>query len=199
MNILVLDTAYTQNVVVIKDDVVAAEECIKSENHSDTFMGLIDSCLKRAKISINDIDCICINIGPGSFTGLRVAISIAKGLGVQSKIIYKTFTSFDYFKNLENRAIVLSGFSNYVYVRESNMMDCVEVPKLDINKKYVTNSNKIYEQLNEIGLNVVMENTIDYLAIIKKDNCKVTKIENLEPLYLRKSQAEIERDKRLKM
>lgn len=198
MNILILDTAYSQEVSVIKNNLVVSKESVKSENHSDTFMMLIDNCLKNANLNVNNIDCIAVNIGPGSFTGLRVAVSIAKGLGVQSDMKYKTFTSFDYLKNIDKRIVVLSGFSNFVYIKNDKDMDCVEINKLDNSKKYITNNERIFNSLNQIGFDIILEEKQDYLTIINNDGCKDIKINELEPLYLRKSQAEIERDKKIK-
>ena len=42
---------------------------------------LIDKCLSENNLSINQIDAIAFGRGPGSFTGVRIAISVAQGLG----------------------------------------------------------------------------------------------------------------------
>ena len=48
--------------------------------HSERLMPEIDACLKRAGLSIGDIDCFAAASGPGSFTGLRIGLSTLKGL-----------------------------------------------------------------------------------------------------------------------
>lgn len=48
--------------------------------HSQTLFPIIESALKSAKLSISDIDTISVATGPGSFTGIRIGISSAKGL-----------------------------------------------------------------------------------------------------------------------
>lgn len=49
--------------------------------HSQTLMPMIDNVLKCADMSIDDIDLIAVNKGPGSFTGIRIGVAAAKGLG----------------------------------------------------------------------------------------------------------------------
>lgn len=48
--------------------------------HSAGLMPLVDDCLTRANISINDIDAFGVVVGPGSFTGLRIGICTVKGM-----------------------------------------------------------------------------------------------------------------------
>lgn len=53
---------------------------------SQQLLGLIDEILKKKKISLDQIKEIEVNLGPGSFTGLRVGISVANTLGWVLKI-----------------------------------------------------------------------------------------------------------------
>lgn len=48
--------------------------------HSQTLMPMIDSALKCADLSVDDIDLIAVNKGPGSFTGIRIGVAAAKGI-----------------------------------------------------------------------------------------------------------------------
>jgi tRNA threonylcarbamoyladenosine biosynthesis protein TsaB len=49
-------------------------------NHKSTLLGKIDRLLKETGVSIEEIQGVSVVIGPGSFTGLRVALATAKGL-----------------------------------------------------------------------------------------------------------------------
>lgn len=48
--------------------------------HSQYLTTKIEECLKEANLSINKLDAVCISRGPGSYTGLRVGSSTAKGI-----------------------------------------------------------------------------------------------------------------------
>ena len=51
-----------------------------NRKNSSIIFGVIDELLKNAEINLSDIDTYVVNRGPGSYTGLRVGISSAKGL-----------------------------------------------------------------------------------------------------------------------
>jgi tRNA threonylcarbamoyladenosine biosynthesis protein TsaB len=57
--------------------------------HSQKLLTMIDELLIEKKISIKSIKSIAISVGPGSFTGLRIGMSVAKGLafGIEIPII----------------------------------------------------------------------------------------------------------------
>jgi tRNA threonylcarbamoyladenosine biosynthesis protein TsaB len=57
-------------------------------SHSENLMPMIDSTLKCAGVSLDEIGLFAVAKGPGSFTGIRIAVSTAKGLafGADSKI-----------------------------------------------------------------------------------------------------------------
>ncbi len=58
----------------------------RQKSHSETVTESIQTCLKLAQISINDINAIIVNEGPGSFTGLRISANIAKTISYCNKI-----------------------------------------------------------------------------------------------------------------
>ena len=48
--------------------------------HSATLLPMADRALKEADLTLDDVDAVAVAIGPGSFTGLRIGVSTAKGL-----------------------------------------------------------------------------------------------------------------------
>ncbi len=53
---------------------------------SQNVLGLIDRLLKENKLKLSEIRGIKVNTGPGSFTGLRIGVSVANALGFSLKI-----------------------------------------------------------------------------------------------------------------
>ena len=195
MNILVLDCAFKPTVAIIKNGKLLAEDKVESENHSDNFMLLIDKTLKKSGLTINDIDEIMLNKGPGSFTGLRVAVSIAKGFGVDEKIKFSTFTSFDY---VDGDEILVKGFSNFLYKKDkNNLLSCENMLELDKRKKYIVVNLELCEKLLSLGYKACFVEKKSYDEIYFNRAVKNLSISHLEPLYLRKSQAEMEREKKI--
>lgn len=56
-----------------------------SLTHSRTLLPMIEDLLKNLEISLDDIGLIAVSRGPGSFTGIRIGVSIAKGLSWASE------------------------------------------------------------------------------------------------------------------
>lgn len=91
MKILAIDTSgIVAGVSLINEDKVLGEININyKQNHSVTIMPIIDKLFKMVDMDICEIDYIACTSGPGSFTGLRIGASTAKGiaLAINKKII----------------------------------------------------------------------------------------------------------------
>lgn len=49
-------------------------------SHAEKLHGFIESVLKETKINVHDLNAVAVSQGPGSYTGLRIGVSAAKGL-----------------------------------------------------------------------------------------------------------------------
>jgi len=80
--ILNLETATTVCSVALAKDghLIALEELNGDYTHAENLTVFIERVLQKASISLNSIDAIAISKGPGSYTGLRIGVSTAKGL-----------------------------------------------------------------------------------------------------------------------
>ncbi|MCL2320683.1 MAG: tRNA (adenosine(37)-N6)-threonylcarbamoyltransferase complex dimerization subunit type 1 TsaB [Oscillospiraceae bacterium] len=82
MNILSIDTATDiASVAILKDTKLLGEINLNIKNsHSMVIMDMIIYILKTLELTLEDIYGIVVSKGPGSFTGLRIGISTAKGI-----------------------------------------------------------------------------------------------------------------------
>lgn len=80
--ILAIDTATsTASIALYNSTGVLAEESWRSKNnHSVEVMPAITRLVERQGCSLRDLSGIAVSLGPGSFTGLRIGMSVAKGL-----------------------------------------------------------------------------------------------------------------------
>lgn len=67
----------------------------KSRAHGQFLMPAIQKLLKKQGIGLKDLDCLAVNIGPGSFTGLRIGIAAVKGLSLALDIPIISLCSLD--------------------------------------------------------------------------------------------------------
>lgn len=82
MKILALETSAKAVSAAILDDGVVLASCYQNSGltHSRTLMPMVEAMLNNAELDKSCVDCIAIAQGPGSFTGIRIGVSAAKGL-----------------------------------------------------------------------------------------------------------------------
>lgn len=82
MKILCIETATTLCSIGIANagKLVALKEVNEGYSHAERIEGLIDDALTQAGMTLSDLDAIAVGKGPGSYTGLRIGVSLAKGL-----------------------------------------------------------------------------------------------------------------------
>ena len=82
MTLLALETATSVcAAALIRNGVVITEHSVELPRvHSEKLLLLVDGACSTAGISIDSVDAFVVSIGPGSFTGLRIGLSVAKGL-----------------------------------------------------------------------------------------------------------------------
>ena len=87
MKILAIDTSTKAgSVCLLNNDEIIGELYFNLEKtHSERILPIIDYLLKFSKTDINEIDLFVSGIGPGSFTGIRIGLSIAKGFSFALK------------------------------------------------------------------------------------------------------------------
>ena len=81
-NIINIDTSsQICSVALAKDgDIVLGFESAKKMDHASSLAGFVEKCLKYLKENNDKPDAVSVIIGPGSYTGLRIGLSMAKGL-----------------------------------------------------------------------------------------------------------------------
>ena len=89
MKILSIDTASDVCGVSIleNNNLIEKFDVITKESHSQRLMPIIENAFKKTKLTIDDIDLIVCDIGPGSFTGIRIGVATVKAFCDSKDII----------------------------------------------------------------------------------------------------------------
>jgi tRNA threonylcarbamoyladenosine biosynthesis protein TsaB len=85
MRVLAIDTALEACSAAVLDTsggITASETVVMTRGHAEALMPLIARVMIRAGTEFGDLDRIAVTTGPGSFTGLRVGISAARGIAL---------------------------------------------------------------------------------------------------------------------
>ena len=100
MKNLIIDAAGDKILLVILNDRnIYTSSHKNSKSNFDKIIILINTFLKKYKISLLELDQIYVNRGPGSFAGIRNSLSIVKGIYLAKKIDYFCFSFLDFSDN----------------------------------------------------------------------------------------------------
>lgn len=86
MTTLYIDTSRGNEVMIGLEINGKVRKKVLKNVQSQNVLQLIDSVLKENKVKLKDLKAIKVNTGPGSFTGLRVGVSVANALSFALKI-----------------------------------------------------------------------------------------------------------------
>jgi len=96
MNLLAIDCASSiLSVAVSCGEEIHYTETEAGMRHSELVMDIIDSLMKKASLEPKELDGVLCMGGPGSFTGLRIGYSIAKGLALSLGVPFASVPTLD--------------------------------------------------------------------------------------------------------
>ena len=110
MKALVIETATERGLIAITEDheVIASTLLPTGLNQSKFLMPELQKLLAVHEISFEEIDCIATGIGPGSYTGMRIGVSVAKAIAYARKLPLIGFSGL-YAFTPEKREIAFAG------------------------------------------------------------------------------------------
>ena len=211
MLILGIDTSTkicTCSIFDSENGVIAETSLSVKKNHSNIVMPIIDNLFKISDLTINDIDKIAVAVGPGSFTGVRIALGIAKGLAMALNKPLIAVNELDILEAIadgnENEIIpLIDARKERVYYKYQNkyvddyLINLIS--NFDKNKKYVfvgdgaiNYTSILKDNLGDNAIILPMYNSFPRASILCELalNKEEANIYTLEPEYISKSRAE---------
>ena len=189
---LCIDTAYRYlTCALIRDgEIVSAysKECFKKQSE-EVFLAL-QEVFENAQIDRNQIDSICITEGPGSYTGVRIAMTIAKVIGMMLPCdVYTISTLRLYAAGRENVLVVMDARANRVYAGIYDgdaviMEDCaLPISEVEVGDCLVVGDGSLVGKENDYG--DIAEAFLKTKHLWKK----AEKVAYLTPKYLKESES----------
>lgn len=181
---LFIDTHDLDLVIALYKDKKLKDKEIKESlrNHSDYTMPIIDEIIRRNNISVHDINEILVVNGPGSFTGVRIGVTIAKMLAYTLNVPIKSIDSITMYGISDNdpvKKLVLipDVKGSYGGVFENNKL---------IGELFYKSKAELEEYIKENNINKIVENNIDFNKIIEHfENVEPTLAHIVNPIYVK--------------
>jgi len=190
MTYLFIDTANSFIISIIKDNkIIYYKNDVSNSDTSSKVMPIIDEAFKGSNLTINDIDKIFVVNGPGSFTGIRVGVTIAKTISYslnkplislsELELLATTNTNSDYVVPIidARRGYVFGAIYDKdlnTYFEDSHILLDELKTKLPNNSVFVDNCDNI-----------------DLIKLINKhESDEPINPHTLNPNYLKKTEAE---------
>ena len=203
---LAVNTAFmTANLALKIGENVLLRDIDAKSKHSENVLKTIDEMCQEMDVDILNVGTVAVVTGPGSFTGLRIGVSIAKALGcVNKQLKFVSLSSLELMayiiaqKKLNDGEFVcainaLSGLffvakfdKNGIKLEDERMIDkeallALKAPIFALKDDMSANGH--YE------IEIACEDVLNF-ACLKEEEHKFVDIDDLLPLYLRLSQAE---------
>lgn len=188
---LFLDTCYKNlNIIILKDDTVLdyySEECNKKQ--SEYLFTKLDELFKKNSVSKKDLGEVYITIGPGSYTGVRIALTLAKVLcSIKNIPLYIISSLKLYAGGNPNTLVLMDARASRAYIGI-----------YDNNKEILKDQIKYLKDIDPKGYNIVLDGElinkehkdVDIVSAFnntKKEFIKVDDPDTLVPIYLKESE-----------
>lgn len=211
MKILTFDTSLDKTYVTLSDDTnILADIVIENHNekyHSAFLIPTIVSILKDNKLIMQNIDVIGTNVGPGSFTGIRACVTVARVIAQQLNCPLVGVSSLEILSKINNtsqRTIVVldarkkqyytAVYENGVELQAPALTNEDDVKTMDFSNAFVVADKTSAEFLKTYGVESVIYTDVnaDLGIFLNEIVCKKLKSCNredflwgkLKPLYL---------------
>lgn len=213
-NILCLNTCFRSAEIMAVGKKVEFERVDANCKHSEHVLPEVEKVLKRVNLGVKDVDVLGVCVGPGSFTGIRIGVALVKGFGFSRDLPCVAFNSFEviaeqYFlnqKEADEVVVVLDGLGGFVFVSklgrygevlvEPTCMSLAEMAEFikQNSCEYVCHE----DDKDKFALKSVELTQAAYENVLNRKLLagKTVSCAEISPLYLRKSQAEVELEKK---
>ena len=180
--ILFIDTHASLITIALKNKKDLFVKTQESEySHSVFTMPMIESIFKENNLDVHDLKKIIVVNGPGSFTGIRIGLSIAKTMAYALKIDINTISSLTAYlvsndTKEKRKAVIEDNKGYYISVFDENNKNIVP-------EYYAEEDNEDYPQVEE---KLDVSKIIDYCKNMKSENPHFVKANYIKKIEVEK-------------
>ena len=199
MKLLAFDTCLDKTYVTLYTDNEFTNKVILSNDnnyHSAYLISTIVDILKSKGLTPSNLDYIATDIGPGSFTGIRACVTVARMLAQQLNIKAIGVSSLEILSRVlgENDLVALDARKNKAYLYDKEVLGAIDLEEVDntIKGKRLITDNSLLERFKTLSPEAISYQQNDYplgeilakIAIEKIKNNENSDWRILKPLYI---------------
>ena len=199
MKLLAFDTCLDKTYVTLYLDNRFINKTILSNDknyHSAYLISTIVEMLKSENLTPADLNYIATDIGPGSFTGIRACVTVARMLAQQLNIKTIGVSSLEILSKIlgGNNIVALDARKNKAYLYDNEILGAIELEKVDeiIKNKTLITDNSLIERFKILTNNIISYQQKDYqlgeilakIALKKIETNQNSDWQSLKPLYI---------------
>jgi len=170
MNLLGIESSSRKlSVGLMKEESFSELHSEKINDTANSLPQLSKKIINNASLSFEDLDTICISAGPGSFTGLRVGMSYAKGIAMALDIPIvpvSTFDSLAYNNSSKELSTLIYSHGNTFYICEYSLNNGILL-------KSSEPKSILKEDVLELSNNIVLNGPMNIFEDLKAHNLKI--------------------------
>lgn len=192
---LAIDTSFHYLTLVLyhNKELIASVQKEAFKQQSETILVEIQNLFIRSNIKPTELDQIVLTDGPGSYTGLRIGMTVAKVLGTMAKINVYTLSSLHVLAGLENDVHVIldarAQRAYYAHFHEGIPLISERVILLQDMADLDVSTLKIFGDGQLINREKYYPNYTQHFMDLRKYWRKIDNIHSLVPRYLKDNEA----------
>ena len=163
MLVLAFDTCLDKTYIVLRtEEKIISSEIIESNEqnyHSAYLISRIKEALKTNGYTPQDVTAIAINVGPGSFTGIRACTTVARVMAQQLNCKAIGISSLEIISKVhdDNSVVALDARKNKAYFYDKKLYGAVELEEVDemIKGRTVITDDRLLERFRPLAKEVI--------------------------------------------
>ena len=199
MKLLAFDTCLDKTYVTLFNGKNFINKVILSNDknyHSAYLISTIVEMLKSENLTPSDLDCLATDIGPGSFTGIRACVTVARMLAQQLDIKVVGVSSLEILSKIlgDNDLVALDARKNKAYLFNGEIKGAIDLEEVDkiVTEKRLVTDNSLLERFKNYASEAISYQQKEYplgeilakIALEKIENNSNTDWKTLKPLYI---------------
>ena len=199
MKLLAFDTCLDKTYVTLYNGEIFFNEVILSNDknyHSAYLISTIVKILQSNNLSPSDLDYIATDIGPGSFTGIRACVTVARMLAQQLGIRVVGVSSLEILSRISGKKdlVALDARKNKAYLFDGEIKGAIDLEEIDkiVTDKYLITDNSLLPRFEKFASEAISYQQKEYqlgeilarIALEKIEKETDADWRQLKPLYI---------------